>query len=153
MRLSTSGVLSFDSKSGLSTVAWPTSASTAVPPRAGFGTVATGWHPPSARAAANAAAAYLPFEMRRHPDVGDRTDQEAGDQDPRGPVDLALQASSRAVTAAKAAVATADRAAKARCLRGLDQHAGGQQHSEDGLRDDQRVLKLVHGPEILPRGL
>src|SRR5437867_10562105 len=101
----TSRVLSFVSNSGLRTVAWPTSASTAVPLRAGFGTVATGWHPPSARAAASAAAAYLPFEMRRHPDVGDRTDQEAGDQDPGGPVDLTFQASSRAVTAAKAAVA------------------------------------------------
>src|SRR5437899_2172203 len=142
----TSRVLSFVSNSGLRIVAGPTSASTAVPPRAGFGTVATGWHPTSARAAANAAAAPLLLEMRRHPDVGDGADEEAGDQDPRGPVDLPFQASSRAVPAAEAAVATADRAAKAGRLRGLDQHAAGQQHGEHGLRDDQCVLKPVHGP-------
>src|ERR1041384_121878 len=98
----TSRVLSFVSNSGLRTVAWPTSASTAVPPRAGFGTVATGWHPTSARAAANAAAADLRPRMRRHPDVRDRADEKAGDQDPGGPVDLPLETASRPVAAAQA---------------------------------------------------
>src|SRR5437016_14192078 len=113
MRLSTSRVLSFVSNSGLSTVGCPTSASTAVPPRAGFGTVATGWHATSARAAANAAAKRLRLEMRRHPDVGDGTDQETGDQDPRRPVDLAFEAAPRAVPAAKTVPAPADGATKA----------------------------------------
>src|SRR5256885_14154935 len=145
MGLSTSRVLSFDSKSGLSTVAWPTSASTAVPPRAGFGTVATGWHPPRARAAANAAAARLLRRMRRHPDVGDRADQEAGDQDPRRPVDLPLEAAARPVAAAKSGVAAADRASQPRRLGRLGENAQHQQQRKDGLRDDQRVSDLVHG--------
>src|SRR5207245_6321156 len=102
MRLSTSRVLSFVSNSGLSTVGCPTSASTAVPPRAGFGTVATGWHAVSARAAATAATATtLRLEMSCHPDVGDGARKESHDQDPRRPVDLALQAAPRAVTAAE----------------------------------------------------
>src|SRR6266571_4946988 len=105
MTLLTSRVLSLDSNSGLRTVAWPTSASTAVPPRAGFGTVATGWHPTSARAAANAAAADL--RMPAHPDVGDRADEEAPDEDPRRPVDLPLEAAPCAVAAAQARVAAA----------------------------------------------
>src|SRR2546423_12038049 len=113
MRLSTSRVLSFVSNSGLSTVGWPTNASTAVPPRAGFGTVATGWHATSARAAANAAAKRLRLEMRRHPDVGDGADQETDDQDPRRPVDLALEAAPRAVPAAKTVPAAADGATQA----------------------------------------
>src|SRR2546426_2269308 len=113
IRLLTSRVLSLVSKSGLSTVGCPTRASTAVPPRAGFGTVATGWHPASARAAANAAARNLRLEMRRHPDVGDGADQEAGDQDPRRPVDLALEAAPRAVPAAQPVPAASDGAAEA----------------------------------------
>src|SRR5947199_199718 len=123
MRLSTSRVLSFDSKSGLSTVAWPTSASTAVPPRAGFGTVATGWHPMRARTAANAAAARLLSRMRRHPDVGDRADQEAGHEYPRRPVDLPLQAASRPVAAAQPVATTADCASRP---RRLGRAVGGQ---------------------------
>src|SRR6266513_4860168 len=144
----TSRVLSLDSNSGLRTVAWPTSASTAVPPRAGFGTVATGWHPTSARAAANPATASLgtlPRGMPADPDVGDRADQEPCDEDPRGPVDLPLEAPPRAVAAAKARVPTADRAAEARGLRRLEQHPRREKHGEDRLRDDKHVLKLNHG--------
>src|SRR2546427_11932928 len=112
MRLSTSRVLSFDSKSGLSTVAWPTSASTAVPPRAGFGTVATGWHPMRARAAANAPGARLLSRMRRHPDVGDRADQEAGHEYPRLPVDLPLPSASPSPVAAQPLTSPADIASR-----------------------------------------
>src|SRR5436309_15041780 len=136
MRLSTSRVLSFESKSGLSTVAWPTSASTAVPPRAGFGTVATGWHPMRARAAANAAARLL-SRMRRHPDVGDRADQEAGHEYPRRPVDLPLQAASSPVAAAESIAATADRASKPRRLGRLGQHTEHEEQRQHGLRDDE----------------
>src|SRR5438034_7999149 len=144
----TSRVLSLVSNSGLRTVAWPTSASTAVPPRAGFGTVATGWHPTSASAAANPAAASLgtlPRGMPADPDVGDRADEEPCDEDPRGPVDLPLEAAPRAVAAAQAGVPAADRATEARGLRRLDEHPRRQKHGEDRLRDDERVLKLSHG--------
>src|SRR6266511_4758177 len=89
----TSRVLSLDSNRGFRMVAGPTSASTAVPPRAGLGTVATGWHPPRARTAANAAAAPLLRQMRRNPDVGNRADEKTGDQDPGRPVDLPFEAS------------------------------------------------------------
>src|SRR6266581_6786737 len=144
MRLSTSRVLSLASKSGLSTVGWPTSASTAVPPRAGFGTVATGWHPQTASTAANAAGKSLLRKMRYHPDVGDRADKKRSHQDPAGPVDLALQAAPRAVATAEPVAAAADGAAEARCLRRLDEHAGHQQHGEHSLGDDEGVLELSH---------
>src|SRR5487761_469113 len=105
MTLSTSRVLSTDSKSGLSTPAEPTSASTAVPPRAGFGTVAPGWQPTSMTATATAAAAAV---SRRLPEIAgsqrgedDRADEEGDDEHPAGPVDLALQAAARAVPAAR----------------------------------------------------
>src|ERR1700687_827455 len=92
MRLSTSRVLSTDSNRGLSTPAAPTNASTAVPPRAGFGTVATGWHPARARAtAAPAAVNSRLLEMGSHPDEGQRAHEEGGAEHPRRPVDLALQ--------------------------------------------------------------
>src|SRR5205807_521661 len=141
MRLSTSRVLALVSNSGLSTDGWPTSASTAVPPRAGLGTVATGWHPASARTAANAATTRLPREMRRHPDVGYRADEERDDQDPRGPVNLALEAAPGAVPAAEPGVAAADRPAEARRLGCLNQHAG---HEED------RELALPVGDQPRP---
>src|SRR5258707_8888646 len=96
MTLSTSRVLSTVSKSGLSTVALPTNASTAVPPRAGLGTVATGWHPINTSTSAAAPVASRLREMRSHPDEGKRTDQEGGDQHPGGPVDLALEPAARA---------------------------------------------------------
>src|SRR5437667_9331903 len=136
MRLSTSRVLSFVSKSGLSTVACPTRASTAVPPRAGFGTVATGWHPASARAAANAAAISDLLEMSRHPDIGDRADEKGADQDPRRPVDLAFETASRAVSAAQSRVPAANRPAEAGRFRRLDQNPRHQQHRKHCLRDD-----------------
>src|SRR5438477_12142827 len=102
MRLSTSRVLSFVSNSGLSTVGCPTRASTAVPPRAGFGTVATGWHATSARATANAAARSLLRKMRYHPDVGHRADQERHDQDSCRAVDIARDNATSAVGTAHA---------------------------------------------------
>src|ERR1700687_1937729 len=103
MRLSTSRVLSTDSNRGLSTPTPPTTARPAVPPRAGFGTVATGWHPARARAtAAPAAMNSRLLEMGSHPDEGQRADQEGGGEHPRGPVDLALQATAGARPAAPA---------------------------------------------------
>src|SRR5438477_11608567 len=99
MRLSTSRVLALVSNSGLSTDGWPTSASTAVPPRAGLGTVATGWHPASASTAANAATTRLPREMRLHPDVAYRADEERDDQDPRGPAHLTPESPPRPLPA------------------------------------------------------
>src|ERR1700674_3338897 len=127
MRLSTSRVLSTVSNSGFRTPAAPTSASMAVPPRAGFGTVATGWHPTRANTTAAAAVTYRLPEMGSHPDEGQRADQEGGDEHPRGPVDLALQAATGAIPAAQPAVAAADSSSEARCLRRLDQHASRQQ--------------------------
>src|ERR1700682_1928758 len=146
MRLSTSRVLSTDSNRGLSTPAAPTNASTAVPPRAGFGTVATGWHPARARAtAAPAAVNSRLLEMGSHPDEGQRADQEGGGEHPRGPVDLALQATAGAIPAAAAVAPSADRSAQARGLRRLDQDARHQEDRENGLRDDERLLDLSHG--------
>src|ERR1700682_5948667 len=114
MRLSTSRVLSTDSKRGLRTPAAPTSASTAVPPRAGFGTVATGWHPPSARATvASAAANSRLLEMGSHPDEGQRADQEGGGEHPGRPVDLALEPAAGVIPAAAPITATADGSAEA----------------------------------------
>src|ERR1700720_4416914 len=102
MPLSTSRVLSTDSNSGLSTPTVPTIASAAVPPRAGFGTVATGWQATSVTATAPAAAAAV---SRRLPEIAgsqrgedDRADQKCDDKHPGGPVDLALQAAARAVS-------------------------------------------------------
>src|ERR1700686_3855677 len=114
MTLSTSLVLSTDSKSGLRTPAAPTSASTAVPPRAGFGTVATGWQPRRTTTAASAAVSRRLSEItgsQRGED--DRTHEEGNDQDPGRPVDLALQAAACPIPAAAPVAATADRAAEA----------------------------------------
>src|SRR5487761_762292 len=110
MTLSTSLVLSTDSKSGVRTPAAPTSASTAVPPRAGFGTVATGWQPTKTATAASAAVSRRLSEItgsQRGED--DRADQEGDDQDPGGPVDLALETAARAISAAASVAATANR--------------------------------------------
>src|SRR5450759_596495 len=149
MTLSTSRVLSTDSKSGFRTPGAPTSASTAVPPRAGFGTVATGWHATSARATATAAAAAV---RRRLPEITgsqrgehDRADQEGDDQHPGGPVDLALQAAARAISAAGTVTSASDRSPEARGLRSLDQYARHQKDREHGLRDDERRDDLSHG--------
>src|ERR1700688_2311003 len=146
MRLSTSRVLSTVSNSGFSTPAAPTSASTAVPPPAGCGTVATGVQATSANTtAAIAAVTCRLLEMGSHPDEGQRADKEGGDEDPGRPVDLALQAATRAIPAAEPAVASADRSSEARCLRRLDEDARREEEGQDGLRDDERLLNLSHG--------
>src|SRR5260370_25934811 len=93
MTLSTSLVLSTDSKSGFRTPAVPTSASTAVPPRAGFGTVATGWQPTRTTTAASAAVTSRLSEITgSQRGEEDRAHEEGDDQDPGRPVDLARQA-------------------------------------------------------------
>src|ERR1700680_2341243 len=115
MTLSTSLVLSTDSNSGFRTPAAPTSASPAVPPRAGFGTVATGWHPTSATTTAASAAVSdrLPEIAGSQRGKDDRAHEEGDDEDPGGPVDLALQAAARPIAAAGPGAAAADRSAKA----------------------------------------
>src|SRR5579859_8044332 len=143
MTLSTSRVVSSCSNSGFSAPGAPTSASTAVPPRAALGTVAIGWHPARASAAKAMAARPL-LQMSVHPDVGDRADQECGGDDPGGPVDLPLEAAACAVTAADAAVAAADRPSQARRLGGLHEHPGHQQDSQNDLGDDKNVCDLFH---------
>src|SRR5260370_41594344 len=92
MTLSTSLVLSTDSKSGFRTPAVPTSASTAVPPRAGFGTVATGWQPTRTTTAASAAVTSRLSEITgSQRGEEDRAHEEGDGQDPGRPGDLALQ--------------------------------------------------------------
>src|SRR6202165_2782206 len=145
MRLSTSRVLSTDSNRGCSTPAPPTRASTAVPPRAGFGTVATGWHPARARAtAAPAAVNSRLLEMGSHPDEGQRADEEGGAEHPRRPVDLALEPAAGAIPAAAPIAATTNRSAEARGLWRLDEDARHQEDRKNGLRDDERLLDLSH---------
>src|SRR5260370_11998842 len=83
---------SLTSTSGLRTPGWPTSASTAVPPRAGLGTVATGWQAARASAAATAAVTrrlreLMGLDVRED----DGAHQERGGKDPGRPVDLPLQ--------------------------------------------------------------
>src|SRR5215475_10546221 len=97
MTESTSRVVSSCSKSGLRAPGVPTSASTAVPPFAGFGTVAIGWHPyvssaESARTEIPAMRVIRLLDIGRDPDVGHRGDQKGDRDDPGRPVDLALQA-------------------------------------------------------------
>src|SRR6266850_4664875 len=125
-----SRVVASTSNRGLRTPGAPTSASTAVPPRAGFGAVATGWQPMSATAASAAAAASRLTRMRsqpvRDPDVGHRADQEGGDENPGRPVDLALQAAARPVTPAQPSIAAADGAAQPRRLGRLYENADDQ---------------------------
>src|ERR1700694_4138255 len=145
MTLLTSRVLSTVSNNGFKTPAAPTSASTAVPPRAGLGTVATGWHPARTSTAASAAVDSRLREMRFHPDEGHRADQEGGDQHPRGPVDLTLQAAARAIPAAAPVAAASDRPPQARRFGRLGQHARHQEQREYGLCEDERRLDLSHG--------
>src|SRR4029077_17422571 len=147
MTLSTSRVLSTDSKSGFRTPAAPTSASMAVPPRAGFGTVATGWHATRATTIAAIAAmcCRLPEITGSQRGEDDRAQEECNDQDPGGPVDLALEAAAGAIATARSVTASPDRSAKARRLRRLDQDARHQEDREDGLRDDERRDDLSHG--------
>src|SRR3989442_15401337 len=110
MTLSTSRGLSHSPKRGLRTPARPASASTAVPPRAGLGAVATGTQLANATAINAVAPARNLLGMCRHPDVGDRTDEEGRGQHPCGPVDLALEAATCAVPTAQSVAAAADRA-------------------------------------------
>src|SRR5665213_4540556 len=91
MTLSMSRVVASTSNSGLRAPGAPTSASTAVPPRAGLGAVATGWQPMTMTAATTTAAARRLREMLSNPYVGDRADQERGDETPCRPVDLPLE--------------------------------------------------------------
>src|SRR3982751_5816496 len=114
MTASTSRVVSSCSKSGFSAPGVPTSASTAVPPFAGLGTVAIGWHAlrsnraiPSTEIPAAFPRAGGLFEMRRDPDVGDGRDEEGDGDHPGRPVDLALEAAARPVAAAEAVAAAA----------------------------------------------
>src|ERR1700693_3535605 len=114
MTLLTSLVLSTDSKSGFRTPAAPTSASTAVPPRAGLGTVATGWHPTRTTTAPNAAVSRRLSEITgSQRGENDRAHEEGDDQDPCGPVDLALETPASAISAAGPVAATANRSTEA----------------------------------------
>src|SRR4029077_7782199 len=155
MTLSTSWVLASPSNSGLRMVGEPTRASTAVPPRWGLGGVTGDWHPASAIAAATAPANQMSptfgvpatasrdcalAEMSFHPDVGDRAHEKAARQDPRGPVDLALETPAGAVAAATRIAAAADRPAQARSLWSLHEHSRHQQDGEDDLNEDERVF-------------
>src|SRR5713226_1719385 len=149
MTLSMSRVVSTDSNSGLSGPATPTRASTAVPPRAGLGTVATGWHPPSAITAAIAAMRNRLPVMGFQVDVGDRADQEGHDQDPGRPVDLALQAAAGAVTAAQPAVPATDGPTQPRRLWRLSEDASHQTDRDHGLDHDQGVLDPSQGASYL----
>src|SRR5712664_578288 len=153
MTLSTSRALSSASNSGFSTPARPTSASTAVPPRAGLGTVATGWHATSATSTMPATRSRRNdlLRMSRHPDVAQRAQKKRDRQHPRGPVDLPLQPAAGAVPAAQPVTAAADGAAEPGRLRRLEQNAGHQQDGQHDLDDDQRVLDLRHG--LLVAGL
>src|SRR5215467_6924497 len=158
MTLSTSRVVSSCSKSGFSGPGEPTSASTAVPPGAGLGRVAIGWQAPTRTSAtapratpARRVTRAAPLFELRHPDVGDRADEEGGDDDPGGPVDLALEAPARPVAATQAIAATTDRPAQPRGLGSLHQHPGHQQDRKHHLDDDEGVLDSIHGlnPGIL----
>src|SRR5712692_2174014 len=146
MTLSTSRALSSASKSGFNTPAWPTRASTAVPPRAGLGTVATGWHATIATSTIPATRSRRNdlLRMSRHPDVAQRAQKERGGQHPRGPVDLPLQPAAGAISAAQPITATADGAAQPGRLRRLEEDSGHQQDGQHDLDDDQRVLDLSH---------
>src|SRR6266581_2680017 len=152
MALSTSRALSSPSNRGLSTPAWPTSASTAVPPRAGLGTVATGWQATRASAAAIAAArtCRLREVMRLYVREDDRADQEGRREHPGRPVDLSLQPATGAVAAAQPVAATADGAAQPRGLGCLYKHACHQQHRKNHLGEDERVVDLLHGWLFIP---
>src|SRR5712692_1411276 len=163
MALSTSLALSFSSKSGFNTLAVPISASAAVPPRAGGVAGGMGWHAISAStviAAANSPTAGIPATSSReaslpamcgHPDVGERANEEGDDQDPGGPVDLALEPPPGPVPATQPVAPTADRSAQARGLGRLHEHAGRQQNGQHDLDDDERVPDSIHGfPLIKP---
>src|SRR5436305_11831308 len=83
-------------------------------------------------------------EAGRDDDVGHRDGQEAEDQHPGGPVQLALEAAPGAIAAAEVAATAADGAPEAGRLRRLQQHPGHQEPGEDELGDDQEGLDLLH---------
>src|SRR5438132_6267926 len=149
MTLSTSRVVSSCSKRGFSAPGVPTRASTAVPPLAGLGTVAIGWQAATAStaratAASRAAALVLLAEVLPDPDVGNGADEERGDDDPGGPVDLPLQAPPRAVATTKPVASAADGPTQPRRLGSLYQDARHQQDGEHHLDDDERVFNPSH---------
>src|SRR6266571_1848264 len=145
MTLSTSRALPSSSNSGFSTPACPTSASMAVPPRAGFGAVATGTQLTSATAISVVAPARNLLAMSLHPDIGHRADEERGHQHPRGPVNLALEAATRAVpTAESVTTAAADGSPEPAGFRCLDQYAGHEQNGENHFDDDECFCDVNH---------
>src|SRR5258707_8502238 len=149
MRLSMSRAESLTSNSGLRTPGWPTSASTAVPPRAGLGTVATGWQAARASAAATAAVTrrlreLMGLDVRED----DGAHQERGGKDPGRPVDLPLQPAAGAVPPAPPIATPADGAAPTRGPRRLDEDAGGQQDRQHDLPYDHRVGDPPHSLPI-----
>src|SRR5439155_6515231 len=146
-----SRVVASTSNSGLRTPGAPTKASTAVPPRAGLGAVATGWQPiTNATVAIAAAAASRLLEMSPHPYVGQRAHQEGNDQDPGRPVNLPLESAAGSIPAAQPTVTAADGATKAGRLGRLHQYPRHQQQGEHRLDDDERVLDLGHRPLAHP---
>src|SRR6266699_2177488 len=148
--LLTSRVVSSCSNSGFRGPGDPTSASTAVPPFAGFGSVAMGWQAATASTARRPSAAPArrvkrrPLLELRHPDVGDRADEESEGHDPGGPVDLTLQAAARPISTTQAVAPTTDRPAQPRGLGSLHEHPGRQKDSEHDFDDDERVPDLSH---------
>src|SRR5438093_2037244 len=148
--LSTSRVVSSCSNSGLRGPGEPTSASTAVPPFAGLGSVAMGWQAATASTATRPSAAPATRVKRktllelRHPDVGDRADEEGEYDDPGGPVDLTLEAAARPITATEAVAPTSDRPAQTRCLGSLNEHPGRQQEREHHFDDYESVFDVGH---------
>src|SRR5207253_7037268 len=100
-----------------------------------------------ATAASRAAALLLLAEVLPDPDVGNRADEERGDDDPGGPVDLPLQTPPRAVATTKPVASAADGPTQPRRLGSLYQDARHQQDGEHHLDDDERVFDPSHGLE------
>src|SRR5467141_5032394 len=109
-----------------------------------------GWHAATASTARRPSAAPArrvkrrPLLELRHPDVGDRADEEGECDDPGGPVDLTLQAAARPVSTTEAVASTTDRAAQHRGLGSLHEHPGGQKDREHDFDDDESVPDLSH---------
>src|SRR5260370_17716457 len=101
MGLGTSRALWRAPKGGFSAPARRTSASTAVPPRAGFGAVATGWHATSATSTIPPTRSRRTdlLRMSRPPAVAQRAEQQRDREHPRAPLHPALPPPSRAATA------------------------------------------------------
>src|SRR5438105_611236 len=149
MTLSTSRVVSSCSNSGFSAPGVPMRASMAVPPLAGLGTVAIGWQAPTAStaratAARRAAALLWLAEVLPDPDVGNRADQEGGDDHPGGPVDLPFQTQPHAVAPTMPLTTAADVPTQPLRLGSLHQDARHQQDLQHHLDDDERVFDPSH---------